>query len=350
MVWKTKKISVYKWIKYILIIGCLLGIVISIVIININMKKESYKTVKKIVYEYSYSPITAYNVKLSENKYYDNPIRNEGEKYIRNLISSVDVVFGGNFQGNRQEDITVNYQVKAKLEGYQVSSGNKDIIWEKDMPLKESYTENINDYSWKYEITEKIDLDQYEAMVANIKGELGITLSVNLIIYIDGDIIVHRDDSDIKIPIDSNVKIPLNNTLFSIEKNRGESINRQEFIKVKEKMKKDYTLIIVSLVFIVFAFICEIVVIFFIDIKEDMPTVIKEEKRILKKYRSRMIALCVMPQLQIDEIYIVGGINDLFRVSEDLGRPVFYLMGKDREIDSGKIFVTDGGEKYIYYI
>lgn len=350
MVWKIKKISVEKWIKYAIMCGIFIGIVIAIFLINKDMKKSTSKTVTKPVYEYTYSPTLAYSVKLKENKYYDEAVRNEGEKYIRNLVDSVNVTFGGNFQGNTKENITAEYQVKAKLEGYQVASGNKEVIWEKEMPIGDAHTENVNDYSLKYNLSEEIDLDKYEAMVTNIKGELGITLSVNLTFYIEGRVTIQRAENSIEIPIDSSLEIPLNSTLFSINKETGNPVSKQEFIKEQVNIKKNYSFIIICVIFIIVAVISEILIFLMIGIKEEMSEELKKEKRLLRKYRSRMIALSSIPKLDIEEIYLLEEVSDLFRLADEMGRPVVYLHGKDREIDGGKIFVIDGRDKYIYYM
>ena len=67
MVWKIKKKSVEKWIKYVIMCGIFIGIVIAIFLINKDLKISTSKTVTKMVYVYTYSPVMSYSVKLKEN-------------------------------------------------------------------------------------------------------------------------------------------------------------------------------------------------------------------------------------------------------------------------------------------
>lgn len=41
-----------------------------------------------------------------------------------------------------------------------------------------------------------------------------------------------------------------------------------------------------------------------------------------------MISLSSIPKLDIEEIYLLEEVGDLFRLADEMGRPVVYLHGK----------------------
>ena len=67
-------------------------------------------------------------------------------------------------------------------------------------------------------MSENIDLGKYESLVSNIKGELGISLSLSVTVYLEGNITVDYEiegkTNTVKIPVLSQVTIPIASSLF----------------------------------------------------------------------------------------------------------------------------------------
>lgn len=213
-----KKLCVNRNIKCGFII--VIPLVMFIVIIFICMYKGERRVKKeeKQLYEYTYSPSGTYKVNLVPNNYYDQLVMEEGKKYIRNLADSIDIVFEGDFVGDKIANITMEYQIMEKIEGYQLASGNKDIIIEKVNELSDKTTNIYSDYGCNYKVSENIDLGKYESLVSNIKGELGISLSLSVTVYLEGNITVDYEiegkTNTVKIPMLSQVTIPIASSLF----------------------------------------------------------------------------------------------------------------------------------------
>ena len=213
-----KKLCVNRNIKCGFII--VIPLVMFIVIIFICMYKGERRVKKeeKQLYEYTYSPSETYKVNLVPNNYYDQLVMEEGKKYIGNLADSIDIVFEGDFVGDKIANITMEYQIMEKIEGYQLASGNKDIIIEKVNELSDKTTNIYSYYGCNYKVSENIDLGKYESLVSNIKGELGISLSLSVTVYLEGNITVDYEiegkTNTVKIPVLSQVTIPIASSLF----------------------------------------------------------------------------------------------------------------------------------------
>lgn len=351
---KQKKYAVDRMVKR----GCLaLGLIIIIVtaavlIKTLFVRKESV-TNKKIS-EYGFCPKADYQVNLLPNSYIKEETLGSGGKYIHNIVDTINITFSGDYFSDKEDAYQVNYQVFGRIEGYQQTNGTRDNIINQEFSLSNPVSQETAGSAYQYSENVQIRLQDYEDKVAGIKDELGLTLNYDLIVFIKGEITIPAKEGDtsksIVIPIQSSISIPLNTLLFAIDQDPGKNVADVITKPVHHVKGIEIGKVTACILGLVSGFILLLVSLICMEEKNVLDERFIRSKQICKKYKAKLISLQIVPQLDVKEVYVISEIEDLIRLSDDIGRPAFYVKDGMGNIEEWSIFLFESGYKYVYYI
>ncbi|HHV45366.1 MAG TPA: DUF5305 domain-containing protein [Tissierellia bacterium] len=341
------RISINKRLK----IGLIAVLIIVFCGVSFLLYREAnypgFREEKVVLYGYNNAASVDYRVYLKENELYNSMYLDEGQIYITELVDNIDTTFRYEFTGDKPKDLGGNYNIIAKVQGYSTGKDNNIIIiWEKDFTLVPTTAFTIDSEKKVIEESLNITLQNYNDFASRIleatKIKCSTSLNVIMNINIEGDTGVGH----IKETITPTMTIPLNTSMFEIsgntdiEKPGAIEETRQVQMPVNRKLVSIYA-IIVSVLLLALGYVS-----FFTVSKLDNDPYKKQLKSIFKKYGDRFVALKSEIEATNEGIIPVNSIDDLVRVSDELGKPILYKYCPDyRDISS--FYVVSEDEIYI---
>ncbi len=340
------KVSINKNLKLILI--AVLIILICASSFLAFKEAKSHKTKEETITLYTYNSRAAFNYKvhLKPNMLYKENVLDEGQIYISEFVKQIESIFTFHFNGQNEADIKGNYEIKAVLEGYTGEEDKFKSIWKKEFPIidKKEFIAQDKDYLIEEKIT--IKLDKFQDFVKEVSEIAKISSSVKFAIQAHVNMESETDNGVISKTYSPLMLIPLGGSYFEIGGNLNDEQNgvidetREITIPVNENK------IIMLAIAVVVCLLGLIYVIFFttpveIDERE------KALKKILKNHGDRMVALSEEALIYYGESIKVKSIDDLVRISDEIGKPIMYKYGSDYN-EVSKFYIINEKETYLF--
>ncbi|NLY66888.1 MAG: DUF5305 domain-containing protein [Tissierellia bacterium] len=332
--------------------GLIIVLIIAIAVISFFL----YREVKYPRFEEQNVPVYSYNNKASvgfavyfkPNELYETESMDKEQIYLTEFVDRIKANFNYEFSADRDASINGSYDIIAKAQGYTTDlNGNIKIIWEKDFTLVPEKNFTINRKVFSLNESVDIKLADYNAFVARIieASNVNSQASLNVImnIRLQGD----TDYGPVEEAVTPSLTIPLNSPTIEISGNReieqpgAIEETRQVQLPVNRNRAILYG-IIIGVLGIIACFL-----IFFTEgILRDQYE--KTLKQIFKKYGDRFVALNSEIVVRGGNIVAVKSIDDLVRISDELGKPIIYKyssnyreINKFHVIDENKIYMLD---------
>jgi len=278
-------------------------------------KQIKFETIT--LFSYTQNGDFDYVIYLKNNTVYDNKktIKPEDNLFaFRNIIDHIEASFKYSYYSNTQSNIKGQYRLKAEILTEQ---------WNKRFILK------TGDFENEFIENFKIDYLYYENVTEIINQETGVStpnpqLVFTFEIY---NIEIKTDDYTIKTQSFSpSISIPLNNNIIEFSdslKNKitgSETENKRNIIKNENQQKQlwtsnTYFFIIIIIIFTTFTR----------NDTKKLSEIEKQVKKINKKYKEWIVEVDKPPKRPIGtEIVLMKTLDDLIKISEELGKPIIY--------------------------
>jgi hypothetical protein len=338
-----KRIFIPKIIKY----GTLGLIGIILLFSAVNAYELSQQPTTKIETNnlLSYSQTGNYNYKayLKNNTVYNGKeylSPNEGNLF-RKLVNNITGSFSYNFYISNTSQISGNYKFLATI---------KTSEWSKTYTLINTKNFNLTN-STTYSFTENFPINYsfYEQKITEITNETGVGVqNAELIIKCNIKLTASSENANIYKSFTPAINISLRKQTIDISDKltfrSADSKTEQKTINIPDikKEKNMWTNI-------TYAFLGITLVVFALTKTEKKPISKLQRKfrNIKKKYREYIIEIEEPLNPEGVEYIHIKSMDDLIRLSEEMGKPIFYYDNPSESTEKYEFFVL---EEYTYYV
>lgn len=342
-----RRIRVRKNIRLGIIILC--SIVIgSLILLTFNAYSNPGLDEKKVtLYSYESNGKINYEVFLKPNSLYEKKSLGEDQVYLSNLIDYLDTIYSYEFTGESVADIKGNYEITAVVEGYTGEADKITTIWKKEFPLVTKTDFQAKDK--KFIITKKIPikLDDFSNFAQKVMIESKLmNTQTKLTTYMNVEISAQTDKGLINKKSTSSIEVPLGVSYFKVFKKQGE--NKPEAIEEVKQVQRPINSKLLTLYGIGLGIsVVALLFVIFVTKRTETNPFIRELKRVFKKHGTRLVALNTEIATATDSLSSVRSMEDLVRISDELGRPIIYKHNQDYK-EISKFWVIDGNRYYIF--
>lgn len=320
-------LTLYKKQKIAIILVLLLFIALIIFLLYKNVYSPGFEDNKVQLYSYNNKSAIDYSIYLKQNNLYKGTYLEEGKMYITEFVDYIDANIIYEFNGERAADIKGEYNIIARVEGYNGEEDKIIKIWDKDFPIIQQNWFNTKDGKLVINEKVKLNLSEYNEFVKEIKETSKINCKTNLNLIMNINMKATTDNGIIEKNISPSLLIPLDVDMFEIiEKNilnQSEALEDTVQVQIPINMK---IIIILGLVLTIIL-ITLIILVFFIKVKPEIDILEKEVRKIFKKHSDRLVAIN-SEIIAKDSIY-VKSIDDLVKVSDEIEKPILYKYSED---------------------
>jgi hypothetical protein len=330
---------------------CILGFMILVIILSslglYFNEKNKYTNQKYNTFTYKSNANVRYSVLLVPNKIYSNRTVKEGGAYITNLVDYVKTVFKYQLNGDSKGKVSGKYNVKALLEGYIQTEKGSTTIWKKEYILQQDRT--FNGYSKDISLNNviPIKLKTYKDFASMVYKEIKFNFNTKLTIVWDISIAMKTDFGRINDSLSPVMEIPIEDQYFKItgrlnENNSGNLEAERKILNPFYNQKKNTLLFMIGLCVLLAGFI-----IVFTATKAKSSPLAKKVQDIFKNHGDRLVVINKSESFTNKDIIEVFSIEDIVRIADDIGRPIFYNKSNVLE-EIYNFYLFD--EKHVYMV
>lgn len=330
---KTKfKNKMRKSTKYGVTIVSIIVLIFSFINFIKTMQKENMKTFTKEIYKYTNKYSYDYKVNLISNKYMTNEeIKDKNLAYVTDLIDNIKLELNYDYIANKNSEIKCTYSVVGLMQAVYTKNGEEQKIWEKEETLLNE--KELKSASDNIQINEKLKLDLKEKnnLINNFKQQLGMTIEAKYTVKLKIKVTTDIEGKEIVDEIEPFINIDLAEKTTKI---KGENNTENT-----EYISKDYKITQKSSVFrMIIDIILMITAIYALRYvsKSKIANVVRNEykyelNRILKICQDKIVQVSTRPNDEEIEVVYVKDFGEIFKVSEELFKPILYYNAKENE-------------------
>ena len=330
---KTKfKNKMRKSTKYGVTIVSIIVLIFSFINFIKTMQKENMKTFTKEIYKYTNKYSYDYKVNLISNKYMTNEeIKDKNLAYVTDLIDNIKLELNYDYIANKNSEIKCTYSVVGLMQAVYTKNGEEQKIWEKEETLLNE--KELKSASDNIQINEKLKLDLKEKnnLINNFKQKLGMTIEAKYTVKLKIKVTTDIEGKEIVDEIEPFINIDLAEKTTKI---KGENNTENT-----EYISKDYKITQKSSVFrMIIDIILMITAIYALRYvsKSKIANVVRNEykyelNRILKICQDKIVQVSTRPNDEEIEVVYVKDFGEIFKVSEELFKPILYYNAKENE-------------------
>lgn len=341
-----RKIQLRKDLRLAIIIICV-ALIGTLATLSFILYKNPGVDEKKVpTYSYENKEKINYEVFLKPNSLYATKSLGEDQVYLANLIDYVDTVYTYEFNGEREAEIKGSYEIVAVVEGYTGEADKLTTLWKKQFPLVAKTNFEAKDK--KYSITKKIPLklSDYNAFADKIKEETKIGTQAKVTTYMNIELNAKTDKGVIEKKSTTSLEAPLATSYFKITKKQAES-KPEALVEVKSVPRPLNRNLLTGYGAGIGILFVALVGLIFGTQKAETDPFVKELKKIFKKHGTRLVALESELATTSEQQSKVRSIEDLVRISDELGRPIIYKHCYNYK-ENSKFWVIDGDRYFVF--
>jgi hypothetical protein len=287
-----------------------------------------------------------YTVYLKSSTFYDDKktLKPGQDLIFKKITDSIDGSFNYKFTCNQTGIINISYKVDADL------STN---VWSKVYNLIPLKTFEIEGYTGNFTINFPIDFVYFEDIIDRISDETGVfageqTLDIKCSVFLNARL----KNANISESFSHSLSINLGNNIIETSDNLSQTISDKLF-DVREVFQPELVEYQQNSLIAPFAFI--IILIAFIGLtKSKVITISKAEKimlKLLKKYGEWIIEVDNPTSMDsIKNVIKLKSSDDIIKISEELGKPIFYYQDSLNNEKKYNLYILDGEVQYIYIL
>ncbi|MGI1659197.1 MAG: DUF5305 family protein [Desulfitobacterium sp.] len=341
-----KKIQIQKNLRLAIGLICIVLVVILGALCFYEYKYPGVEETKVPLYSYTAKEEINYEVILKPNSLYDTKSLGVGQIYLTNFTNYVATVFTYEFVGEREAEINGNYEIVAIVEGYTGEGETFISLWKKEFPLVPKTSFEAKDKSFSLARNIPLKIGDYNAFAEKISEESKVNAQAKVTAIMNVELTAKTDKGIIEKKASPSLEAPLNTGYFKITKVQSES--KPEAIEGIESVQVplNQNLLIGYGIGIGLLLIALLVLLFGTKKAESDPYA-KEIKKIFKKHGTRLVALESEVTATSGQQNRVRSIEDLVRISDELGKPIIYKYS-DNPKESSRFWVIDDQRYYVY--
>lgn len=310
------------------------------------------ESVENTLYSYEVTADSSYRVHVIPNELYDNAWLDEGGVYPEALTDYIELNVKASLQGSAAAETSGSYQVKAVLEGYQNAAEKRQIIYEKQFPLKDGEITQTEDGQTAIEETLQIPLAPYRQQAARAEQILQTSVARDLYVDFTGKFTVDTAFGKKEQDFTYQVTLPIGTgtSIFGITKPQPFSKDGQ--ITETKEIAKPVRFQNILLSALAAAAGCALLLFaFFFTRQPDEEEAWQTRMRsILRKYGSRMTRLERLPECGTKECIYVADIDSMVAMAEELRQPVFYSPDAEQLPRDGAFCISGPDRLYLYQV
>ena len=330
---KTKvKNKMRKSTKYVTIIISIIVLIFSFNNFVANVQKQNMKTYNKEIYKYTNKYNYDYKINLISNKYMTNEeIKDKNIAYVTDLIDNIKLNLNYDYIANKNSEINCNYSVVGLMQAVYTKNGEEQKIWEKEETILPE--KSINSASDNIQIREKLKLDLKEKnnLINNFKQQLGMSIEAKYTVKLKIKITTEIEGKEILDELEPFINIDLAEKTTNLKgENNTENtqyISKEYKITQKSSMLKmaiDIALMVLAVLALRYVS------------KFKVANVVRNEykyelNRILKICQDKIVQVSTKPNDEEIEVVYVKDFGEIFKVSEELFKPILYYNAKENE-------------------
>lgn len=319
----------------------------AIVFLFFSTQKRKYIEQKIPQYTYNNKANVQYKVYMIPNMLYTQNNLGEGEVYINDFIDNISTLFTYQFDGDSPAEINGEYSIIAVVEGLLGNEKGNKTIWSKEYVMQPETSFSGNDKSFSIQKDIPIKLAQYNSFVQQIMESTKINFENKLTIYWKVSVEAKTDKGEIKEQLTPTMEIPLNNKYFEIGGNlepEKKGVIEENIKVIAPAYQNKITMCYIGIGICLFGLL--FILLFTVSATITDPLE-KQLKRIFKLHGDRMVALNDEVEISSNKTIQVSSIEDLVRISDDIGKPILYNKEVNSE-SNRRFYVVD--EKLIYML
>jgi hypothetical protein len=283
-----------------------------------------------------------YTATLQNNTVYETTVLRPGQGILfKRILEAIDAELRYSVQSSTPLSIDGSYAIYAQL---------KTSYWQKQYTLLPTTTFSTSSNTNAFTASFPIDINLYESIVQSINEEIGVNPG-NPELIIQSTIMMHTQHSGKQISETFRPKltIPLHQNTIEITENLTQTQRGMQYKTVQIENedaglnKQNWSAATIILFGGTIAFP---LVVNRSSTKEDKQT--KTLKKFMKKYGEIIIEVQQKPDIIGSKNIAVNSIDDLIKVSEELGKPVLYTQLLDDY--NHAFFVVDQSLVYYYLL
>ena len=330
---KTKgKNKMRKSTKYVTIIVSIIVLIFSFINFIKTVQKENMKTYTKEIYKYTNKFNYDYKINLISNKYMTNEeIKDKNLAYVTDLIDNIKLDLNYDYEASKNSEIKCTYLIVGVMQAVYTKNGEEQKIWDKEEVLLPE--KSLDSASDNIQIAEKLKLDLKDKneLINNFKQQLGMSIDAKYTVKFKIKVTTEVEGKEVVDDLSPFINIDLaeKTTKLTGENN----IENSEYIskEFKTSEKSSTSKIFIDVVLIVAAIIALRKV-----SKFKIANVIRNEykyelNRILRICQDKIVEVSTKPNDEEVEVVYVKDFGEIFKVSEELFKPILYYNAKENE-------------------
>lgn len=330
---KTKfKNRMRKSTKYAITTVSIIVLIFSFINFIKIIQKENMKTSTKEIYQYTNRFNYDYSVNLISNQYMTNEeIKDKKLAYVTDLIKNIDLDLNYEYSANKKSTLYCTYSVVGLMQAFYTKNGEEQKIWEKqEILLPEKKLESASDMLKINEIL-PLKLKNKNDLINNFKQQLGMTIeakyTVKLLVKVTTDI----EGKEIVDEVSPYIVIDLAEKTTKI---LGENnLEKTEYISEEVALSEKASQLKIS----AYVVLMILALIALGDISRfRIANVVRNEykyelNRILRICHDKIVQVSTKPNDDEMEVVYVKDFGEIFKVSEELFKPILYFNAKENE-------------------
>lgn len=318
--------------KYGVTIVSIIVLIFSFINFIKTMQKENMKTFTKEIYKYTNKYNYNYKVNLISNKYMTNEeIKDKNLAYVTDLIDNIKLDLNYDYTANKNSEIKCTYSVVGLMQAVYTKNGEEQKIWEKEETLLNE--KELKSASDNIQINEKLKLDLKEKnnLINNFKQQLGMTIEAKYTVKLKIKVTTDIEGKEIVDEIEPFINIDLAEKTTKI---KGENnTENTEYISKDYKVTQKSS--VLKMVIDIILMITAIYALRYVA-KSKIANVVRNEykyelNRILKICQDKIVQVSTRPNDEEIEVVYVKDFGEIFKVSEELFKPILYYNAKENE-------------------
>ena len=330
---KTRtKNKMRKSTKYVTIVVSIIVLIFSFINFITTIQKENMKTFTKEIYKYTNKFNYDYKINLISNKYMTNDeIKDKNLAYVTDLIDNIKLNLNYDYTASKNSEIKCTYSIVGLMQAVYTKNGEQQKIWEKEETLlKEKTTDSASDNIQIAE-TLKLDLKDKNELINNFKQQLGMSIDAKYTVKLKIKVSTQVEGKEIEDELTPFINIDL--------AEKTTKISGENNIENSEYISKEYNITEKSNILALFIDIVLIIIAIFVlryVSKFKIANVVRNEykyelNRILKICQDKIVQVSTRPNDEEIEVVYVKDFGEIFKVSEELFKPILYYNAKENE-------------------
>ncbi len=329
--------------KFVIILSIILLLIFSVCAL-FELKTTKYEEKQEVYYAYQSKGSVDYTVFFRTNVMYDQSYMEKDRYYVFKYIDHVELKFKYQFKGSDPAQLKTNYLVKAYLQG--LHGKENEVLWSKEYVLVPQQVEQEENTDRVIEITVPVTLDSYWALKETIFNDSEVNSPVVLNVFFDVRTLASTPKGTLEDKMSPNIIIPIGENVFKIEaapEISGEnSIAETIKVQMPVDMRKISIYFAISFIFLIMAVLLAL----FIKVAVPPDTFDRTMARIFKEYGERLAGMEQAISYQLANIVSVTSIEDMVKIADEVGQPVFYYKVNSPLERKIEFYVFDSGRVY----